>query len=439
MKKICFCFQIHQPYRLRPYRFFEIGSLAKDYDNIQLNSEVFRKMYQDSYMPANQLMLELIKSNPNFKISYTISGLVIEQMETLEPSLADSFRELALTGQVEFILEPYAHSIACLYDFDEFKAQVQLQQEKLSSTFGINPSKVLCNPELIYNGEVAEYAQAIGMKAMIVDGNRPFLGGRSANRVYRASEVPELNLILRNTYLSNLIEHSFSRYDAPEYPITADKIMSQINNELNDVEDTMTIFINYETLGAKHHRDTGIFEFFRALPLFAQKNNIGFTTPSKMIEKPSPRESGLDFITSEATSSIHWNQSSLNPWRRNDLQRCVFNQLQETCEKMRICRDNDLQSKWLYLQSIDHFFYMDTSCSSSFSPYTSPYEAFTNYMNIFSDFLIHLNGQFLEDYSVGINSYEEMLQKQEGVIKEQKTLIRRLRGKVTRLEKKLEN
>ncbi len=431
MKNICLCFQIHQPYRLRTYPFFDIGAdSGGDYENTIFNAEIFKKIAEKSYVPANQLMLELLRKYPNFRISYIISGLAIEQMDAYYgASLAESFQELAKTGQVEFILEPYAHSVSALYSPKEFKTQVEKLYDKILNTFDIEPKKVLCNPELIYSGDIAKLCQSLGIEAVIADGNRPFLGGRSANKVYTALEADNLKVLLRNSYLSDLIEQKFSRYDAPEYPITADKIVAMIDNELND-DESVLLYLNYELLGERHSKETGIFEFFRAMPAIAEEANIGFTTPSKLAQKDTEGS-----LTADNVTSILASDNCVNPWSRNPLQESVINKLRETCENVHICQSNDILDKWLMLQSIDHLFYMDTSRSSAFTPYPSPYDAYTNYMNVFSDFLLRLAAQFPEDYSQGISDYEKTIQKQDAELKEKQEEIETLNHIISELKK----
>ncbi len=431
MKNICLCFQIHQPYRLRKYPFFDIGAdSGGDYENIHLNSEVFDDIAKQSYIPANELMLELLNNYPDFRLSYVISGLAIEQMEDYGASLIESFQALAKTGRVDFILEPYAHSVAAIYNADEFKRQVEQLEEKILNTFDIKPTKVLCNPELIYSGDIANVCQKMGLKAIFADGNRPFLGGRSANKIYTSEEANKLKVLFRNSYLSDLIENKFSRYDVAEYPITADKILSKAEAELNEGE-TVVLYLNYETLGKRHHRDTGIFEFFRALPDVASRFGLGFTSPSLLIKKKAEEK-----IAAENVSSILADDNCVNPWKRNPLQRSVIEKLRETCEHVELCQNRDIQAKWLVLQSIDQLFYMDTSISSAFSPHGSAYEAYTNYMNVFSDFLLRLAAQFPEDYREGISSYERTIQKQSLLISEQKEEISVLKRIISDLELK---
>ncbi len=432
MKDICLCFQLHQPYRLRKFSFFEIGSEnGGSYQDDILNGTILDEIVRDSYEPANELMLELLNQYPDFRISYVISGVAIEQMQDYSGSLMDSFIALAKTGRVEFLLEPYAHSVSALYCAEEFKEQIEMMSEKLRYTFDIKPAKVLCNPELIYSGDIAKICASLGLEAVMADGNRPFLGGRSANKVYTSSEASKVKVLFRNSYLSDLIEHKFSRYDVPEYPITADNILSRIDSELEDNEATI-LYLNYETLGRRHHRDTGIFEFFRALPDVAHRFGIGFTTPSELMKRDSTEK-----ISAEQVSSI-MADNCINPWTRNPLQESVIEKLRDTCDKAHLTRKPDIKHKWLLLQSIDNLFYMDTTGgASAFSPYGTAYESYTNYMNVFSDFLLRLSADFPEDYWEGLNSYEQTIRNQGDKILEQQAEIEELRTIIKELEQRL--
>ncbi len=430
MKNICLCFHLHQPYRLRKFSFFDIGAEnGGNYEDEVLNGSILDEIVRDSYLPANELMLELLNQYPEFRISYVLSGIIIEQIQDYSGHLMDSFLSLAKTGRVDFLLEPYAHSASALYCVEEFKEQVEMMSEKLRYVFDVKPSKVLCNPELIYSGEVAKICKSLGLEAVIADGNRPFLGGRSANKVYTSSEANGVKVLFRNSYLSDLIEHKFTRYDIPEYPITADNILSKIDSELND-DEALVLYLNYETLGRRHHKDTGIFEFFKALPDVARRFNMGFTTPQELIKKDAPEK-----ISAEQVSSI-MTDNCLNPWRTNPLQESVLNKLRDTCDKAHLSRKADIKHKWLVLQSIDNLFYMDTTSGATFSPYGTAYQSYTTYMNVFSDFLLRLESDFPEDYWEGLNSYEETIRNQEEQLNDKQAEIEELRHIIKKLESK---
>ena len=282
MKKICLCFQIHQPYRLRRYRFFDIGN-SHYYTDDYLNEEVFERIADSCYLPANHMLLDLLKSFPDFRVSFSLSGLAIEQMEYYKPELIDSFKELAATERVEFVAEPYAHSIASLYDPVEFRNQVRMQQTKLRELFGVAPSRVFCNTELIYSDEIASEIAAMGYQGIITEGAKHILGWKSPNYLYDSVTEPRTKLLLRNASLTELVTNDFSNYASPEYPITADKLLSRVK-WLPEGEDFTLLYMNYEVLGAMHRRETGIFEFFKALPLLAPDYGVSFTTPSELLD-----------------------------------------------------------------------------------------------------------------------------------------------------------
>lgn len=407
MKKICLCFQIHQPYRLRRYRFFDIGNEHYYIDDFQ-NEEIFDRIALECYLPANRLMLDLLKTYPEFHISYSLSGLVIEQMEYYKPEIIESFKELASTGRVEFLAETYAHSLTSLYDHTEWSAQIAMQQAKLRELFGIEPSSVLCNTELIYNDSIAQVAQQLGFKGIITEEARHVLGWQSPNYVYRSNTSGALNLLFRNSGLSELISKHFSDYGSHEYPITADKIINRIQWQAED-EKFCILLMNYETIGSIHKKESGIFDFFRALPRLAISGGIGFTTPRDIISSHKPKVK----VAVNNPISISDEEKSTNIWTGNVLQQGVIDKLSVWGERVRTCQDRRLLQDWLYLQSADHLFYMNASKSKGFSPYTSAYDAFNNYMNVLSDFLLRVEEQAPSNFETEeLNSYQKTIRNQ---------------------------
>lgn len=414
MKKICLCFQIHQPYRLRRYRFFDIGNEHYYSDDFQ-NEEIFQRIAEKCYMPANRMMLELLKQHPDFRVSYCISGLAIEQMEYYKPEILESFKELVATGRVELIAETYAHSLTAIYDKAEFGAQVQMHRAKIKELFGITPSRVLCNTELIYNDDIAAQAQALGFEAIITEGAKHVLGWKSPNYLYTSPTAKPIHIFMRNAGLSELIARDFTRYDSPDYPVTADSLLSRVQR-LPEGEEFANIYINYEVLGAMHPAESGIFDFFRALPAMADRYQVGFATPSELLDSHKP------VGTIAVNSPISWagEECSTNNWTGNILQRGAIEKLNQWGERVRAVRDSRLLQDWLYLQSADHFYYMNTrGVGQGFSPYTSAYDAFNNYMNVLSDFLLRVQEQAPSSIETEeLNSYQQTIRNQDLRIQE---------------------
>lgn len=429
MKKICLCFQIHQPNRLRRYRFFDIGNDSNYYDEVQ-NEEIFDRIATESYLPANQLMLDLLRLYPNFQISYIVSGIAIEQIERRD-DLLTSFRELASTGRVDFLAETYAHSLTSLYDKEEWRAQIKMQQSKLQELFSIKPSRVLCNTELIYNDDIAREAEEMGFEAILTEGAKHVLSWQSPNYIYQSQGAKSLKVLMRHPSMSNLIAQEFARYDSPEYPVTADKLLNRIKWQ-PDGEDFVILYMNYEALGSMNRAETGIFEFFRALPKMADLYDITFATPSTLIDEYSV--AGTIAVTSPISGASE--ECTVNTWLGNNLQMGVMEKLRAWGPRVRATRDNKIWEDWLYLQSADHFYYMNNE-SRGFSPYTSSYDAFNNYMNVLSDFLLRVErcaplSVELEE----LNNYESLIAQQSEQIASLKAELEQLKSELAPSKKK---
>lgn len=392
MSAVCLFFQIHQPFRLKRYRFFDIGNDHYYFDDFG-NDEIITRIAQRSYLPANELLLQMIQdSNKRFKVAFSITGTALEQFQLYVPEFIDSLKKLADTGCVEFVSETYNHSLASLINADEFKKQVEKHDKLIYELFGQKP-KVFRNTELIYNDEIGATIAEMGFKGVLTEGAKHILGWKSPNYMYSAASAPKMKLLLRNSKLSDDLSLRFSDYGWHEYPLTADKYMSWIAQSPKE-EQIINIAMNYEVLGESHPRETGIFDFFKALPRFAEEKGVEFWTPSEAIAKLNP----VAEITVTHPISCNDEERGVSAWLGNQLQNEAFNKLYSIAERVHLCSDPRLQQDWCYLQSSDHFFYMSTKhfgdgCAM-FSPYESPYMAFTNYMNVLGDFIVRVEEQF---------------------------------------------
>ena len=387
MKTLCFYFKVHQPYRLKRYRFFEIGQDHYYYDDYS-NENSLQYYSNVSYLEANKTLLEMIRnSNKKFKVSFAISGLALEQFELYAPEVIDSFKELADTGCVEFMAMPYAYSLASLYNENEFHDQVQLHSNKIKDLFGKKP-QVFCNTELIYSDEIATQVANMGYKSMVVEGAKHILGWKTPNSLY---QFGKMKLLVRNGKLSDDINFHFSNWQWSEYPLTAEKFIGWISNSPEN-EDVFSVFMGYEALGEINRRESGIFEFFKALPFHAMEQNVTFALPSEVVAKQKGTYSQL---LSPYPMSWSGEEKDTSIWRGNDLQNEALCKLYGLAERIRLCSDRVLKHDWLCLQSCEHFHYMSTKpsgCGSSH--YESPYDAFMNYMNVLSDFIERVEIQF---------------------------------------------
>jgi len=391
MKTICFYFQIHQPYRLKRYRFFNIGGDHYYYDDFA-NEDIIQRIAETSYIPANRLLLEMIKeSDGRFKATFSISGIALEQLVIYAPEVIDGLRELSKTGCVEFLAEPFAHSLASLIDPIGFKSQVEAHSNRIEELFEQRP-KVLRNTELIYSDDIANEVYDMGYRGMVIEGAKRTLGWKSPNYVYQSAVQPKLKLLLRNPKFSTDIAYRFSDYSWSDYPLTADKFINWIA-ETPESEQIINLFMAYETFGLNNPRGSGIFDFMKALPLFASRKQISFSTPSEVLKTLKP----IDSLSSSHPISWAGEEKDLSPWLGNTLQQEAFNKLYEIRERVRLSDIRRLKQDWMYLQTSDHFYYMSTRNQLPFSPYSTPYEAFSNYMNVLSDFIERVDSEYPSD------------------------------------------
>jgi len=391
MKTICLYFQIHQPTRLKRYRFFDIGSDHYYYDDFS-NEDILRGIADRSFLRANSMLLDLINTHKDkFKVAFSVSGVALEQLEIYVPEAIDGLKELAKTGCVEFLSETYGHSLSSLYSEEEFKKQVEAHAEKIELLFGKKP-KVFRNTELIYSDEIGDMVYQMGYKGMLTEGAKHVLGWKSPNYLYSSVSSPGLKLLLRNMKFSEDIMFRFSNYSWSDYPLTADKFINWIN-ALPESEQLINLFMNYETLGSMQPADTGIFEFFKALPKFALDKKISFSTPSEVLNKLKP----VDKISAPYPCSWSGEEKDVSAWAGNTLQREALEKLYGIGERVMLCEDRRIRQDWTYLQVSDHFRFMSTKYfpgPSVYSPYENAYDAFSNYMNVLSDFITRVNAQF---------------------------------------------
>jgi alpha-amylase len=387
---VCFYFQVHQPNRLKNYSIFEIGK-SHSYFNDVKNEKILRKVAEKCYIPANNAVLDLIhRHEGRFKVSYGISGCILDQFERFMPELIESFRALLRTGCVEFLDETYYHSLASVFNKDEFIDQVKLHSKKMQDVFGYKPH-VFRNTELIYSNDIAKTAEEMGYIGVLAEGFDKILQWRNPNFVYKPVNS-NIKLLLRNYMLSDDIAFRFGNMEWNEYPLTADKFATWINN-INGNGQIVNLFMDYETFGEHQWAEKGIFDFLKCLPEEILKNpDNAFVTPSEAFTKYEPSgELDVPDLTSWADT-----ERDLTAWLGNKMQ-------QEAVQKLYEMRDIILRSNvlpliddWRKLQTSDHFYYMCTKWFSDgdvhkyFNPFDTPYDALISFMNILNDLRIRL-------------------------------------------------
>jgi len=397
MRSVCLYFQVHQPFRLRTYRFFDIGADHYYYDDYQ-NKRIARRIAKECYLPANEVLLGLINEfGSAFKVTFSISGIALEQFKKYSPEVIESFKRLAKTGNVEFLAETYSHSLVGLIDPAEFRRQVQEQAAAIKELFGVTPT-AFRNTELVYSNSIAGLVLDMGYKTMLTEGAKQLLGWKSPNFLYNSAPHPRLKLLLRNYQLSDDIAIRFSQKEWSEWPLTAEKYVSWID-KVDPKQELISLFMDYETFGEHQKAEAGIFGFLRAFPeQLIKTGRWNFRTVSEIAEDLQP-VAGID-----CPHAISWadEERDLSAWLGNDLQTEAFSSLFKVSDLMAACKDADLHRDWNYLQTSGHYYYMctkwfsDGNVHQKLNPYSSPYEAFLNYMNVLSDFLIRVNEYTLD-------------------------------------------
>lgn len=430
-KAICLYFQVHQPFRLKRYRFFDLGHDHYYYDDFS-NESIMRKVAEDCYLPANEIILDLIQKNKGrFKVTFSLTGLVINQFRLYAPEVLDSFKQLAETGMVEFLAETASHSLASIKTKNEFERQVNVHREMVKEFLGVETTSFR-NTELIYSDQIGSWVADMGFKAMLTEGAKHVLGWKSPNFLYCNSINPRLKVLLRNFVLSDDIAFRFSNKSWNEWPLTTDKYASWLN-KIAPKSELVNVFLDYETFGEHNKKETGIFEFLYHLPgSVLKKTPYRFMTPTEITDFLQP----VSAIS--VPSPISWadEERDITAWHGNELQGAALDKLYQLAAKVNRCEDSQIKKDWEYLQASDHFYYMATKFFSDgavhayFNPYDTPYDAFMNYMNVLSDFELRLN-RCIPDLNEQneISKLNNLLREKESIIDQQASEIETLKSK----------
>lgn len=390
MPSLCLYFQVHQPYRIKKYRVFDVGhdhSYFEDFSNTNLNNvKILKKVAEKSYLPANKLFLSLLKKHKDLKISFSFSGVVLEQFSHFMPEVLTSFQKLVDTGRVEVLSETYYHSLSFFYSKSEFESQVDLHKNLIKKLFKVTP-KVFRNTELSYTNELAQWADDKGYLGILAEGWDSFLGWRSPNFLYKPQGTKKIKLLLKNYKLSDDLAFRFSEKTWKEWPLSTEKYAQWINS-LNGNAHLVNLFMDYETFGEHQWADSGIFDFLEHFPAEILKHpDNNFVTPSEATKKYP------DMDTVDVPYVVTWadTERDLSAWMGNSIQNFALNKIYELEPKVLETNNHKIINDWRKMQTSDHFYYMCTKWFSDgdvhkyFNPYESPYEAFITFMNTYSD------------------------------------------------------
>jgi alpha-amylase len=393
-KAIVLYLHVHQPYRIRHYTVFDTGAkhdyFDAEYDSQESNERILKKVAEKSYLPTNARLLKLLQENPDFKVSLSITGTVIEQLEKWSPAALESFKALCHTGRVEIVGETYHHSLAFFYSRAEFEMQVDMHRRKVEEVFGQTP-KVFRNTELAYNNDLAYWADKAGYKGILAEGWDKVLDWRSPNYVYRPTYTDNIRLLMKNYKLSDDIAFRFGDREWVEWPLTADKFSHWLSEDQKATN--FNLFMDYETFGEHQWEESGVFDFLDHLPKeWLKTPDHTFMTVSEAIDSFDATD------TVDVPETITWadTERDLSAWLGNAMQATSINSLYEMQSAIIATGDFALIEDWRRLQTSDHFYYMctkyfnDGDIHAYFSPYETPYEAYINFMNAYRDLQFRL-------------------------------------------------
>ena len=438
MKTICFYFEIHQPNHLKRYRFFDIGTDHYYYDDYE-NERQTVEAAQNSYLPALRTMLDMIHEHgKDFRVAFSISGVFLEQLEQYAPEVIDLLQQLAETGCVEFLAEPYSHGLSSLVNTECFVSETKRQMRKMKELFGHTP-KVLRNSSLIYDDEIGAIAADMGFKGMMVEGARHIMGWRSPHYVYSCAQDSRLSLLMRDYKLSDDISLRFSNTSWSEFPLMADKYMGWISS-LPEGEDVVNIMMELSALGIYQPLSSNILEFFKALPTVAAQMGVKFATPSEVVSKNKP------VGPMEVVYPVSWNdeERDTSSMLGNGMQREAFSKLydEKIVGRILACRNRRIQQDWDRLQATENFRFMTTKNNGMAiyrGIYDSEYDAFTNYMNILGDFLKRVRDLYPDDVENDeLNSLYTQIANMAKELNVKDNEISRLRARLEKYEPRVE-
>lgn len=432
MKTICLYFEIHQIIHLKRYRFFDIGTDHYYYDDYE-NERSITDVVERSYMPALNALEQMIqKGDGYFKVAFSLSGVGIEQMELHAPQVLEKLQALNKTGCVEFLAEPYSHGLSSLIDADCFALDVKKQCDKIKEYFGKKPT-VLRNSSLIYSDDIGLQASKMGFKGMLTEGAKHVLGWKSPHYVYNCALAPNLKLLLRDVKLSDDISLRFNNSSWEGYPLFADQYIDTIAS-LPEGSQVINIFMELSAIGIAQPLSSNILDFFQALPEFAKLRDITFSTPSEICDK-FKSVGALD-----VPDTLSWvdEERDVSCWLGNPMQREAFEKLYGVAERVRIANDPRINQDWDYLQASNNFRFMTTKPSNvglDRGIYSSPFDAFTNYMNILGDFITRINNRYPSEIdNEQLNSLLTTIKNEGEEIAMKDKEIARLQAKIEKME-----
>lgn len=390
MLSVCPYFHVHQPYRVKRYRVFDIGKDAEYFNEEaagDLNNRwIIDKVAHKSYRPMIATLQDLLDWHPEFRFALSFSGTVLDQFADYAPDVLEGFQKLVASGRVEILADTYHHSLAFFYSVSEFERQVAQHEARIKELFGYQP-RVFRNTELSYRNDLAQWCDRNGYLGIMAEGWEPVLGWRSPNYVYQPVGTKNIKLLLKNYKLSDDIAFRFGNQGWESWPLSAETYAEWVHSH-HGAGQTINLFMDFETFGEHQWEDTGIFAFMRSLPqLLLAHPDTTFRTPSETILA----HQAVDQV--DVPDILTWADTDrdLTAWTGNDIQRDAISATYALESDIMKLDDPVVTERWRKLQTSDHFYYMctkwfqDGDVHAYFSPYQSPYDAYIAFMNALSD------------------------------------------------------
>lgn len=401
MLTVCPYFHVHQPFRIKRYRVFDIGNDTEyfnDASETDLNNRrIVEKVANKSYRPTNRILQELLDTHPEFRFALSFSGTVLDQFEAFAPDVLESFQKLVASGRVEILADTYHHSLAFFYSIPEFERQVKQHEKRIKQLFGVKP-RVFRNTELSYRNDLAAWCEDNGYVGIMAEGWDKYLGWRSPNFLYHPPTRNKIKVLLKNYKLSDDVAFRFGNRGWESWPLSAETYANWIHSHHGNGQ-TINLFMDYETFGEHQWEDTGIFNFLRALPEIITRH------PDTSFKTPTETALAYDAVGEiDVPDVLTWADTDrdLTAWVGNDIQRDAISAIYGMEEKVMRTKNKSLIETWRKLQTSDHFYYMCTKWSNDgdvhayFSPYQSPYDAYIAFMNALSDLQLRVNHALTE-------------------------------------------
>ncbi|APJ03986.1 glycoside hydrolase family 57 protein [Silvanigrella aquatica] len=388
MVALCLYFEVHQPFRISHYRIKDI-SKHKDYFNDISNQSIFEKVARKCYWPAGLLIASLLKRHPNdFKVTFSMSGTFLQQCELYDLKLLELYQDILSLPNAEIICETSHHSLASLFDEEEFYKQIEIQKSTLKKLFNREP-KAFRNTELIYSNKIGELVKKAGFDVCLLEGWDPFIPENwSPHHIFHHPYIHDLKLLPKSYKLSDDLAFRFSNRSWESWPLTAEKYHTWLEKLLDGNHEFVGLFMDYETFGEHQWADTGIFEFLdRFVTNIVYDKRFEFLTVSETANKFSPR------AVMNVDRPLSWadTERDISAWLGNRIQEDALERAYKLKNDILLLDDNETTEEWRKLLTSDHFYYMCIKWSSDgdvhkyFSPFDSPYEAYLDYVNILED------------------------------------------------------